>query len=207
MFTRVSAAIIDAREVFGTRQQATLAGRFEAELADFKIDPQRRIYLLDLWRKQSSSAEWIESFCDLVEYWRPSGWAEEQGQIKAGIGPFLDRRISERQTWVQRKAFPTRGDKAVRAQSIRGRMELVGLYVPAQAHWYPAFLSKLLNFPAGKHDDQVDALGLIGQVLDRMGKGTAPPDTDEKIRFMNGLTMDETWELCRPKRPDWNARI
>src|SRR5581483_1483710 len=75
------------------------------------VDPQRRIYLLDLWRKQSSSAEWIESFCDLVEYWKPSGWAEEQGQIKAGVGPFLDRRISERQAWVQRKAFPTRGDK------------------------------------------------------------------------------------------------
>jgi hypothetical protein len=70
-----------------------------------------------------------------------------------------------------------------------------------------AFLSELLNVPAGKHDDQVDGLGLIGQVLDRMNKGTAPPDTDQKIRFMNGLTMDEAWELARPKQPDWNARI
>jgi predicted phage terminase large subunit-like protein len=50
-------------------------------------------------------------------------------------------------------------------------MELDGLYVPTQAHWYPAFLSEMLNFPAGKHDDQVDALGLIGQLLDRLSKG------------------------------------
>jgi predicted phage terminase large subunit-like protein len=171
------------------------------------VDPQWRIYLLDLWRKQSSSAEWIEAFCDLVGYWKPIGWAEEQGQIRAGVGPFLDRRISERQAWVQRKAFPTRSDKAVRAQSIRGRMELDCLYVPAQARLYPAFLSELLNFPAGKHDDQVDALGLIGQVLDRMGRGTEVSIAEQKPRFMNEMTMDEVWSLARPKRPDLDRRI
>jgi predicted phage terminase large subunit-like protein len=165
------------------------------------------MYVLDLWRAQTSSADWVESFCDLVGRWKPIGWAEETGQIRAGIGPFLERRMRERQTYVARKQFPTRGDKAVRAQSIRGRMELDGLYVPTQAHWYPAFLSELLNFPAGKHDDQVDALGLIGQLLDRMGKGAALPSSDQKPRFMNEMTMDEAWELARPKRPDSTPRI
>ena len=37
-----------------------------------------------------------------------------------------------------------------------------GLHVPEKTSWYPAFRSELLNFPAGKHDDQVDELGLIG---------------------------------------------
>jgi hypothetical protein len=32
----------------------------------------------------------------------------------------------------------------------------------------------LLAFPAGKHDDIVDALGLIGQLLDRMMAGEHP---------------------------------
>ena len=196
-------------KVYGASDYAvTVDGDFTVHIV-VGIDPQWRIYLLDLWRKQSSSADWIESFCDLVKYWKPDGWAEEQGQIKAAVGPFLDRRIRERQAWVQRKAFPTRGDKAVRAQSIRGRMEMDGLYVPIQASWYPAFRSELLSFPAGKHDDQVDALGLIGQVLDRTKKGTAPK-AEEPIRGLlglTGLTMDEAWELARPKRPDWDARI
>jgi hypothetical protein len=43
-----------------------------------------------------------------------------------------------------------------------------------QASWYPAFRSELLSFPAGKHDDQVDALGLVGQLLDQMVPGQAP---------------------------------
>jgi phage terminase large subunit-like protein len=34
--------------------------------------------------------------------------------------------------------------------------------------WYPELRSELLSFPAGKHDDQVDALGLVGQLLDKM---------------------------------------
>lgn len=135
------------------------------------LDPEGRMYLLDLWRKQASSDVWIEAFCDLVKRWKPMGWAEEQGQIRAGIGPFLDRRARERAAYVAREQFPTRGDKAVRAQSIRGRMSLEGLYVPIDAPWYPELRAELLSFPAGKHDDQVDALGLVGQLLDKMIHG------------------------------------
>lgn len=145
------------------------------------VDPEGRMYLLDLWRKQASSDEWVESFCDLAIQWKPIEWAEEQGQIKAGIGPFLERRQRERGAWVARSTFPTRGDKAVRAQSIRGRMALNGLYVPIHAPWYAALRSELLSFPTGKHDDQVDCLGLIGQLLDKILAGDAPqaPSNDD----------------------------
>ena len=138
------------------------------------IDPDGRMYLLDLWRKQASSDVWVEAFCDLVLRWKPMGWAEEQGQIRAGIGPYLDKRCIERKAFVYREPFPTRGDKAVRAQSIRGRMALSGLYIQENALWFPALRSELLSFPAGKHDDQVDALGLVGQLLDKMLAGDAP---------------------------------
>jgi predicted phage terminase large subunit-like protein len=146
------------------------------------IDPNGEMYLLDLWRKQSATDEWIEAFCDLVLKWKPLGWAEEQGQIRAGIGPYLDRRSRERRAYVVRDAFPTRGDKAVRAQSIRGRMGSLGLHVPDRALWYPAFRSELLSFPAGKHDDQVDALGLVGQLLDKMVRGIAARPVEKPRR-------------------------
>jgi len=100
------------------------------------LDPEGRMYLLDGWRKQSSSDEWIEAFCDLVIEWKPVGWAEEKGQISAGVGPALDKRQRERKAYCYRQQFPTRGDKAVRAQSIRGRMALEGLYVHNKASWF-----------------------------------------------------------------------
>lgn len=147
------------------------------------LDPEGRMYLLDLWRDQTASDRWIEAFCDLVREWKPLGWAEETGQIKASVGPFLDRRMRDRQAYVAREQFPTRGDKAVRAQSIRGRMAMEGLYLPEGAAWVPEFRRELLTFPAGKHDDQVDALGLVGQLLDKMLPGTrAKSDADKPKR-------------------------
>lgn len=143
------------------------------------LDPEGRMYLLDLWRKQAASDEWVEAFCDLAAHWKPMGWAEEQGQIRAGIGPYLDRRQRERQAWVAREPFPTRGDKAVRAQSIRGRMANGGLYVPINAPWYADFKAELLAFPTGKHDDQVDAIGLVGQLLDHMLVGDKLPEAEK----------------------------
>lgn len=144
------------------------------------VDPDENIYLLDLWRKQAASDEWVESWCDLVLKWKPMEWAEETGQIKSGVGPFLDRRANERRAYCVRTQFPTRGDKAVRAQSIRGRMAMKGLRVPADAPWRSDFVSELLRFPAGVNDDQVDALGLVGQLLDKMLAGAAPAKPQPK---------------------------
>jgi predicted phage terminase large subunit-like protein len=147
------------------------------------VDPENNIYVLDLWRKQAASDEWIEAFCDLVVEWKPLGWAEEHGQIKSGLGPFLNQRARERKAYVARESFPTRGgDKAVRAQSIRGRRALDGLCVLVKAPWYASFRSELLSFPAGKRDDQVDALGLIGQLLDMMTAGRKPKKDVELVR-------------------------
>ena len=70
--------------------------------------------------------------------------------------------MRERRAYVARHPFPTRCDKAVRARSIRGRMALDGLRVPKTASWHQAFEVELLTFPAGRHNDQVDALGLSG---------------------------------------------
>lgn len=146
------------------------------------LDADGRMYLLDIWRRQAASDVWVEAFCDLVKEWKPIGWAEEKGQIASGVGPLIDVRSRARQAFVHREAFPTRGDKAIRAQSIRGRVALDGLYVPRNAPWLAELRSELLHFPAGKHDDQVDALGLVGQLLDKMVSGTRPK-AGEKPKF------------------------
>lgn len=146
------------------------------------IDTDGKLYLLDMWRGQTSSDLWIEAFCDLVLKWKPIGWAEETGQIRSGVGPHLQRRQRERKAFVYREAFPTRGDKAVRAQSIRGRMALDGLYMLAEAPFRADLIRELLSFPAGVHDDQVDALGLAGQLIDKMFSPSSSQPEENKPR-------------------------
>jgi len=55
-------------------------------------------------------------------------------------------------------------------------------YVPEWAPWCANFRAELLSFPAGKHDDICDALGLIGQLLDQMVAGRAPAKPVERER-------------------------
>ena len=73
-----------------------------------EIDPQRRMYLLDLWRQQSSSKVWIEAYCDLVCKHKPMWWAFETGQIVAGLEPFIKQRSIERQAYPALSGFQPR---------------------------------------------------------------------------------------------------
>jgi predicted phage terminase large subunit-like protein len=111
---------------------------------------------------------------DMAQLWKPMSWAEETGQIRSALGPYIQSRCDARGVPLFRRQFTRRYDKAIMAQAIRGRMALGGLYVPTRASWYPAFQQELLSFPAGRYDDMVDALALIGQLLDEVIPGYRP---------------------------------
>lgn len=164
----------DAMMVYGASDYAVTAngGDYTVHVI-VGIDPSGDPWLLDLWREQASSDVWVQSFCDLVLKWSPVGWAEETGQIKSGVGPFLRKAMMERGAYVAREQFATRGDKAVRAQSFRGLIATRGLRVLRDAPFLSDLMSEMMSFPVGVHDDQVDALGLAGQLIDKMSAGKA----------------------------------
>jgi predicted phage terminase large subunit-like protein len=150
------------------------------------IDPKGRLYVVDLWRGQTDSAEWVKAWIDLVKKWKPFEWAEESGQIRSSIGPFLEVEAGKARAYTYRRQFPSKHDKAVRAQSIRARMSMGGLYVPEGAGWLAEFEHELLRFPAAVHDDQVDALGLIGQLLDDIQAPAAHEDLEDVLDLKPG---------------------
>ena len=65
------------------------------------------------------------------------------------VGPFLQRRAIERQAFASREQFASREDKAVRAQSMRGHMAMLGLYVRQSARWFADLRAELLIGPRG----------------------------------------------------------
>jgi hypothetical protein len=67
-----------------------------------------------------------------------------------------------------------------------------GLRVPANAAWRGEFESELLRFPAGVHDDIVDALGLVGQLLDKALDG-AKPETP-KAETVTGYSVGHEYD-------------
>ncbi len=140
------------------------------------VDPNDDIYLLDLWRDQSDSSVWVEAFIDLIKRHKPVEWAEEAGQIAKSLDPLISKRQREEKAYCLRTSFPSSADKQARAQSIRGRMAQGKVYFPRNAPWVQKFIDELMAFDAGKYDDQVDAFGLLGRLLDGMLKGKKPPE-------------------------------
>lgn len=181
------APALDTLRIYGASDYAVTAdgGDYTVHVV-IGLDPDGRPWLLDLWRGQTDSAVWIDAWCDMVLRWRPLEWGEEGGQIRGAVGPFIDRRARERNAYVYRRQIVSKHDKAVRAQSIRGLMAMRGLYVPQHEPWYSAFRAELLSFPAGKHDDQVDAIGLVGQLMDTAIDGVRTDDEDADPNAQRG---------------------
>lgn len=195
---------LDSLRVYGGSDYAVTAdgGDYTVHVV-VGIDSDGRLWLLDLWRGQTASDVWVRAFCDLVKRWKPMAWGEETGQINAGVGPYLLRTMREQRAYVARYQIPSRHDKAVRAQAIRGRMAVDGLCIPEAAPWRTDFENELMSFPVGKHDDQVDALSLVGQLLDKMITPTPEPKA-EPLRGTLDMTMAEAWKHADPRARSGN---
>lgn len=138
------------------------------------IDPDDNLYVLDVWRSQAESHVWVETYIDLIARWKPLKWGQEQGQIIKSLGPFIDKRMRERRVYCHQEPMTSVADKPTRSRSFQARAAMGKVYLPHNAPWVSDLIGEMLTFPAGKHDDQVDALGLIGRMLDTMVGGRVP---------------------------------
>jgi predicted phage terminase large subunit-like protein len=159
------------------------------------VDPDDNLYVLDLWRGQTASDVWISAWLDLVKAHKPMMWAEEQGQIVKSIGPFLDKRMREERVYCRREQVTSASDKPTRSRSIQARTSMGKVYLPSKAPWMADFTRELLTFPAGKHDDMVDAFGLIGRMLDDMVPAMVPKVDVKKTA--DGYRKPETRDSWR----------
>lgn len=162
------------------------------------VDPDDNIYVLDLWRGQTASDAWVGAWLDLVRQHKPLMWVEEQGQIIKSIGPFLEKRMREERVYCRREQVASAADKPTRSRSIQARTSMGKVYMPSKAAWIQDFTQELLVFPAGKHDDQVDAFGLIGRMLDELipAANPKPPTTSQASGYkrLNEERNDDGWK-------------
>jgi len=164
------------------------------------IDHNQDIYVVDLWRDQSTTDVWIDGFLDLVDQHQPLMWAEEQGQIIKSVGPFISRRMDERGVYCAREQFTSTRDKPTRARSFQAMAASGKVYLPRDTSWSPALINELLTFPAGKHDDMVDALSLLCRMLsDMVGAAPKSPEGKKPDRW------DAAFEKAEQRAGTWRT--
>lgn len=164
------------------------------------VCPEDNIYIIDLWRGQSDASTWIEMLLSMVEQHNPMMWAEEKGVILKTVGPFLDRRMRERRVYFRREGLASVADKPARARSFQGRAAMGKVYLPHNAPWVAELMAELMRFPSDP-DDQVDALGMIGRMLDTMVAGKVPkPPKKRRDPWDKAFAREEAGEM-----QDWRV--
>ena len=118
------------------------------------------MYLLDLWRDRAEFPHLKRVVRDQFVKWQPDEVVVED---KAS-GQSLIQEFGADAMGVASGArplpivpFSTDRDKIARAHAVSPYVEGGRVFVPAQAGWTDAFLHECGVFPAGQHDDQVDA--------------------------------------------------
>lgn len=152
-----------------------LHGRFVYQAWDFAIttgaqndwtvgttllqDEYDNLYVLDVLRFRSDdSIEICETILDYQQQWGAQLLGFEDGQIWKTLAAQFKKRCEERKIYPTYELLAPLTDKMVRANPLKGRMQIGKVYMPKNASWFPTLQKELLRFPGGKHDDQVDSL-------------------------------------------------
>lgn len=130
------------------------------------IDPDGVIYVSDdSWHKQATADVWVDAKLDIMSKHKTFCWFGEAGVIQKAVEPALKRRMIERKVYGRIEWVPSIHDKPTRARALQARAAM-GLVSLPEGPEGDRMLDQLIAFPAGKHDDFVDALGTIGRAID-----------------------------------------
>jgi predicted phage terminase large subunit-like protein len=135
---------------------------------------EKTYYLLDVWRGRVEYPELKRKVISLQELHAAGIVLIEN--VGLGLNLVQDLCADSPEGFPNPIPFVPEGNKLTRMEAQTARIEAGHVLLPEDAAWLDVFLSELLAFPHGRHDDQVDS---VSQFL--------------------------TWALLNPYQvPDWN---
>ena len=121
------------------------------------------LFVVDLVRFRGGAARICEEFVSMVKRWRgflnsSTVIGVEDGQIWKALKPVLMSALREENLMVPVDTLTALSDKKVRANPLQSVMQHRRLFFYEKAGYLRDVKREFLRFPAGKHDDMVDAM-------------------------------------------------
>lgn len=137
----------------------------EGEQNDYTVgvtlmqDEYDNLYVLDVRRFKSGDSFFIiDAILDYAVEYDADLLGFEDGQIWKAMASLYQKRAEEKRVYKAFEVLVPLTDKMVRANPLRGRMQLGKVYFEERGAYFTDLKHEMLRFPAGKHDDQIDAL-------------------------------------------------
>lgn len=141
------------------------------------MDADRNIWLVDSFREQCTidvamgvkGTGTTTQLADrgalpLIKKYRPRAWFAENDPTFRSIHPMLKGWMLEFGCLVPIYTIPTTGSKEQKAQAYQALASIGKVYLPETEMGEEALLEYML-FPRGKHDDQIDADGMLPRMI------------------------------------------
>jgi predicted phage terminase large subunit-like protein len=161
------------------------------------IDRDYNLYLIDVKRGKWSSFDIAEKIIDTAIEHKTQRNGMEQGQLSAMIEPILNKRMQERQKFINISPLkPGRQNKVARSMTIHARMQQGKVFLPKNAPWVQDFLAELMKFPNGRNDDQVDVLAYLGLMINDVSapaKAAPKPQKGWREKIKKQLGGGNSW--------------
>ena len=163
----------------------TLDMAFSQDSGDYTVilswamDDYGYIYLVDMYRAQVSNLTWTDELLKRANAYKPLGIFTEAGKDYRASEPIIKKRMRETGNNYRLIPVPITTDKESRAASLQALIENGYIYFPKYLPFWKDIETEFLQFPAGKHDDVVDASSLIGLFVNGLIKGSPPPKVEE----------------------------
>lgn len=132
------------------------------------VDFEGDLHVIDMIRFKGGTAVIVEHLIATLKKYqsRMLKFGIERGHIQMSIMPILERELKAANLFIPfDDTLKPVTDKSARARPAQGMMQQGRVKLPTTQPWVEGFVSELLRFPAGVHDDVVDALAWLVRMI------------------------------------------
>ncbi|MCK7597411.1 phage terminase large subunit [Microbulbifer sp. CAU 1566] len=177
------------------------------------VDANKNVYVLDLYRKQCSADLSCEVMLSLQKQHQFKHVFCDNDNNSKTWGQLLQQGARRTNVFVPLQLVPmANADKEVRAAALRAALLNDRVFF-SPASWNADVFREMTEFPHGKHDDFVDALGLVLRRLPQISLPQLPlqqaPELQRQLvpherGFALNGTIDELFDIRESDRKIWN---
>ena len=122
-------------------------------------------FVLDVEYGRYDPSSTIDAIFSAVEKWRPLCVGIEVVAYQAALQHFLEKEMPRRGTFFRIQALKAEKKKEIRIDAIQPRFAVGTVWFKRNAVWLERLEGELLAYPHGAHDDVIDALAYMEQMI------------------------------------------
>lgn len=160
------------------------------------VDDEGVTNIVEVIHQRMDSVDAVQTMLDLNKKYQPQYFFFEKGALTNSVLPHLHKAMEENNNYFSYELLARVTDKVQFAQTIRSRMRIGKVRFDKQSDWYIDLEQECLRFPRDAHDDQVDALAMLGRGVEKFMEAPTDKEVSEE-EYMDSMRNSDILDAGR----------